>query len=317
MPPLLKVPVVCLIDELCEQNIMPFEGSVRHDSAAPLIVFDSRQPLRKRAYYQCLLIWDTLVKAGVKGFSSTASVAFFQLVLASKGLVDERLSAKECQARLAELRGERPSAELQRPVRAGDSQLPARRGALPGQPAPGAGADSASEASFACDPVQVESEDSFAADAEAHDCIVGDAGAVAGGELAAEAPGSAAEAAGVEAMPPAGGDMRAESAAPREVPAAGALQHPPEIGGMLACVVQGRYEGGYSYHRRLKLRCRNPRHENCSKTRSTKLLVEELGPRAAVLFLTAWQAASHLPEKAHKAYTPSMAEMRRCASQTP
>ena len=85
---------------------------------------------------------------------------------------------------------------------------------------------------------------------------------------------------------------------------------PPELEGMKLRVVRAKHDNGYSYFSRLSVACPNSDHTNCSRSRSTQLHVSELGPKASLYYLGCWlqQWPSH--EGEHKAYQPTMAEMR-------
>lgn len=85
---------------------------------------------------------------------------------------------------------------------------------------------------------------------------------------------------------------------------------PREISGQRVTRVSGRHDGTWSYNDRISVRCCNPRHPTCSKSRSLTLDRDVFGPRAAEYFLGAWLSASDLPEAAHKRFVPSRAEVR-------
>ena len=78
--------------------------------------------------------------------------------------------------------------------------------------------------------------------------------------------------------------------------------------------VAGRRDSTWSYHRRLRVTCCNPKHEGCSKSRSTQLDVPAFGPQGVIFYLGAWLSASSKPEAEHRGYRPSPAEIRDFAA---
>ena len=58
------------------------------------------------------------------------------------------------------------------------------------------------------------------------------------------------------------------------------------------------------------VRCNNPLHESCAKSRSLHLRRDALGPRAAEAFLSVWLLASDIEEPLHKKHMPTVEEMR-------
>ena len=93
--------------------------------------------------------------------------------------------------------------------------------------------------------------------------------------------------------------------------AAGA-EWPDKLEGMRLQKVSGRASGsgGHNYASRLKVCCPNPDHVRCSKSRSTKLMVNELGPKAVLCFLGSWCEHFHLDEAEHCQFMPSLEQQR-------
>ena len=89
---------------------------------------------------------------------------------------------------------------------------------------------------------------------------------------------------------------------------------PHEILGQRVMRVKGRHGGGWTYHDRISVRCRNPAHPNCTKSRSLAIDRSVHGPRAAGFFLGAWLTASEMPEGQHRGFAPSVAEVRAFAA---
>ena len=106
-----------------------------------------------------------------------------------------------------------------------------------------------------------------------------------------------------EADPAGAGDERV-------LPAEG--DWPEQIEGMRVQRIAGRSSdiGGHNYAVRLKIHCPNPGHLHCSKSRSTKLNIAELGPNAVCIFLGAWAENFALSEDEHGRFAPTLAEQR-------
>ena len=66
----------------------------------------------------------------------------------------------------------------------------------------------------------------------------------------------------------------------------------------------------HHYFARLKVRCNNPEHLNCGKSRSTNMQCEVFGSKAALYYLGAWLAKSNMPESDHKKCRPTVADIR-------
>jgi len=91
------------------------------------------------------------------------------------------------------------------------------------------------------------------------------------------------------------------------IPVAG--DWPDRLEGMPLRKIAGRV-GVHGYFGRLGLACpcTGPEHEGCSRTRSTQLLVAELGREAPLVYLGCWAFNFHQPD--HKRWKPTLAEMR-------
>ena len=88
---------------------------------------------------------------------------------------------------------------------------------------------------------------------------------------------------------------------------------PHEIEGMPVRVVAGRHHGGYNYHDRISVRCRNPAHANCSRSRSTALQIGTYGPRAAEFYLEAWLLSSDTVSAEQRKSHPRAADIHAYA----
>ena len=87
---------------------------------------------------------------------------------------------------------------------------------------------------------------------------------------------------------------------------------PDHLEDMRLHTISGRASGsgGHNYAVRLKVCCPNPDHVNCSKSRSTKLMVGELGPNAVLCFLGSWAEHFALSEEEHRKFVPSLEDQR-------
>ena len=74
---------------------------------------------------------------------------------------------------------------------------------------------------------------------------------------------------------------------------------------------KGKHDSGWNYHGRLAAQCPNTSHSGCGKSRSTALQTDVFGRKAVLYFLGAWlDAAARMSEREHRAYMPSVADMR-------
>ena len=89
-----------------------------------------------------------------------------------------------------------------------------------------------------------------------------------------------------------------------------APEWPAYLDGVRLTVEEENIDPHYHYFCRLKVRCSNPEHLNCTKSRSTKLQTEVFGSKAALHYLGAWLAASDMPEADHKGHKPTVAQIR-------
>lgn len=274
------VPVLTLMEALRRQGWSGRQG-VAHHSADSQKVFDSRNPIGKRMYFKCLLSFADLLARGVQGFSSVCPAAYYGLLLRGHTAVRPGMSAKHDKSMLADRAG-------------GDSLqplVPIDFVSLRAPPWDGA-ADSDSDvvgdfvARPAPPPLADGSADGGGASAPS--------GAMAAQGALADEAGSAGDAA--LALAPVLDDVL-----------------PTEIEGMPVYKVSGRQDNRWSYHGRLRVKCRNAEHEGCWKSRSIEMDKDRFGPRAAEFFLGAWQLQSHLPEARHRALKPTVAMVRSYA----
>lgn len=287
------VPVLSLLDELYSRGFRGRQGCCHHDAESPSF-YDARAPLGKRMYYMCVLSLPELLGKGVQSFESGAPPAYYELLLRGSTTVQPGQSAKAYRALLS--KGVEDGSLPPEPI--------VRYKASGPEPPPPPIGDIASDSDVAGDedvalelapppptPPAIEDAPGDGAAAADNGDIFGDDDGQPGADTA---------------MPEAGAGA---AGAPR-------LQH-LMIEGMPAQPVPGRSDERWNYFDRLRVRCRNPAHMACYKTRSTALEQDAFGPRAAEYFLGAWQLESHRPEEEHKRFRPSRAMVRAYADAHP
>lgn len=271
-------PVLALCDELRSQGFDEVRGKVTHEPGGSKH-FDCRGLPSKRTYLQCVLESPQLFAAGVESFTSGHSGMYYKVLLKTKRPVDPKLSAKELKRALATAEGDTVALAA---LSAG-ALVPVGRRAQGSAPLP---------------LEDIDGEDSVVGDDDPAAAAI----VVAAEDAAAEPlPG------GVEDQDMVVGDALAEDA-PGEGVAADAV--PDQILGQAVVVVQGRHDARWSYSDRLTIRCRNPDHGRCTKSRSLALDRDVFGPRAAEGYLGAWLLRSDLPAAEHSKHKPSRADIR-------
>lgn len=265
--------VLSLLDILAARGFRGVDEQVTHRQGC--LVFDQRCLTGRRAYLQCVVHTQQIFDKNIDEFSSSGSQAYFLALLRGKSRVEPGLPALAYQRLLAIERGEDPALvdEKYKPRPPRPRALPAPAPA----PQPIADADGASSSG----------------------------GSVAGGDD--EDLKSEADVAG------AGQSAAPEAPAPPMAPLAlaGDVEHPPFILGARVSVVRARASTTHTYHERLTVKCTNPAHPRCSRSRSCALLRDQLGPRCAEAFLGAWlQKAPGMSGHEHTRHAPSLDEMR-------
>lgn len=275
-----STPALTLVDALVAQGFEGVSTKVVHNATSPM-TFDNRGLSGKRPYLKCLLALPELLQAGVVEVHSGMTAAYYELVLHSKGPVSEKMPATKLRQLLAAAKGDIVEvALLDAPAKAPLSVVPM----LPLPPPPvGRSAGSAGD-----------SGSSIAGDDEPE---------VAGAHEQLAAIGSAAPAAGVlddneEVAGDEGGGVLAKPS------------RPVSILGQTVTYVKGRSDSKWSYNERISVKCRNPDHGQCKKSRSLVLDLEVFGPRAAEGFLGAWLLQDGLAKQEHGKYLPSRSEIR-------
>lgn len=89
------VPVLALHDKLHELGYYSTPNVVAHSRVSEL-VYDARNPSGQRAYLQCVLGNKRIFDAGVAGFKSGLSQAFYKLLFKSPKDADPAMSAARC-----------------------------------------------------------------------------------------------------------------------------------------------------------------------------------------------------------------------------
>lgn len=277
-----KAPVLTLVDHLAENGFTGQQIAVTHVSTSRRKVFDSRDLPKKRFYLQCVAKQKQLFRGGLASFRSDGPQAYYKLILRGQKDAPFGLPAKEYARRLAG----HDEDELQ-----GSTSTPQR------MPASSSNEDPRNKVAAPVDPMDADiiGDDILPLPSPAVPSQGGTASNSGGGGVAA---GEAVDVAD---------DLFGDEA--REV-----HMHPTVIEGVPVTLVRGRYDAQWSYFDRLSVKCTNPKHIGCTKSRSTNLQVEVFGPRAAEIFLGVWvRASSTMAASTHRRYQPPVAAMRAYA----
>lgn len=268
-----SVPVLSLIDALEAAGHEGVPHKVFHHLVG-VKQYDSRALSSKRTYLQAVLAAAELFAAGVPGFSSGHAHAYYALLLKTKELPDPTLGALAYRRKLAELDGDALQLKLlDRPV-GGDQMIAA-------VPKPRLGK------------------------IEPFGEVTGDPGSDDDVAVPPPAPPPASPPRDIEI----GGEDDGE-AVPAALPFVPEV--PREICGMHVRRIKGRAGGGWTYHNRIGIKCNNPCHMDCGKTRSLAIDLDIFGPRSAEHFLACWLAKSDHAwiEGDHNKWAPSRDEVR-------
>lgn len=276
-----RIPVLALLDHLASLGWVAKHGRAIHGVDTPR-EYDDRRSSGKRSYYQCLVALPELLQHGVTHFDSMQPTAYYRLVLLRKKDVPLGLGNKAYQVEIAQSSDDQLQlALLEAPVVDLAAPPPPLGIVAPGRPA-------LQDIDIAGDSSESEGDANLA---------------IADGQADEIAP--IAEAAIV-------GDDEAEVVAGAIVPGVGPVAPPiPDfIMGVPVTRVQAKHDSGWSYFARLRVACPNPAHPGCNKSRSLELLRDVAGPRAAEWYLGAWLSKQHLPHVEHKAYRPTLQDIR-------
>lgn len=272
--------VLALVDALEKAGFAGVDEEVDHSPGR--LVFDARRLVGRRAYLQCVFFISKLVAKGVAQFSSVGTQAYFEALLRGKRPVQPGLPAAAYRQILA---AERHSDEA--PTVMDVVPEPPQRRLRSKKPPP-------------------QHSPALVDDGASSDCSV-----VGGGGLAAESDASSVV----------GGfddDHAALVAAPAPAAQAGPVVHLAAAGGIPEVIlgakvtcIPGRRTATQTYSDRLTVRCTNPAHGQCSKSRSLALMRNQFGQRCAEAFLGAWLArAEDMPAAQHMSHAPNVAAMR-------
>ena len=258
------IPVLCLLGALTDGGWVSLMEPVQH-TAPWAKTFDARSPMRSRAYFQCLLVVEDLVRRGAKPFPSTAPQAFFRALRVSPAKADASQSAATLVELIAESAGDAPTtAALEETVQPrtvkrlrltrddefgggedfhGNLESVATSSAAPVAPAAAASASSGSDSSSS------------------------DSSSSSGSDSAPGSPGAALEDVEFGGYSDDDEEEQAEGMVIMGMPVTKKTRR------------GGQEEG-------LEVACRNPAHgPACVKYRSLSMFANELGPRAAHLYL--------------------------------
>ena len=124
-----NVPILCLLDRLIEDKWRGEARKVKHSPGSEL-VYDSRNPLKHREYYQALVVINDLFAMGAQPFASTECSKFYRLLRTHPSLAAPGMKAETCvsllentEARPARLpKLDEPAPKRQRRARAVESE---------------------------------------------------------------------------------------------------------------------------------------------------------------------------------------------------
>lgn len=291
-----KVPVLSLLDELHSRGFVGVEEVVNH--TADVAHYDRRRASGRRPYFQCVLHMDALAKKGVLSFHSVGSNAYFEALLRGKGQVRTGLPALEYRRMLASEGGDDLAV-----ASLAVANRPKRKRA---PPKAGAKTRAKAKASRRSPQLALEAGPQALADEDSSE------GSVFGGS----AP-SIPEAAGPEGNGHGAPSEQASVAGPAASVAASRRSRfvmppgiPAQILGSSVLFVAGRISDTHTYHDRLTIRCTNPAHAKCAKSRSLVLMKKKYGVRCAEAFLGAWlMKAESMDGKAHGKFAPTVSDM--------
>ena len=272
------VPSLCLLDALREQGWVGKSMTVTHSMEAEKI-FDDRDPVKRKSYLRCVLSCDLLFLHEVEEFPSGRAKTYYDYILKFRKLPDSRKNMKQLRNEI-NLAVDSDDLDIAIELPLPPPPIPSRR------PKP-IDDDIADESP--CDiPVPIAAPPGLPPPPPSPPPIIAPEAAGAPEPEAAEAPVAAA--------------------APIDVDAGDGW--PDEVEGVQLIKMAGRDERGHRHHGRLKVVC--PVHgSSCSKSRSVKMLTDELGNRAALYFLGDWlQAAFDKDEEDHCSFKPSLADMQ-------
>ena len=247
-----------------------------HSSDAEKI-FDSRNAVKAKSYFRCVMSSDLLYLHDIDEFKSGRPKTYYDYILKFRKLPERNRTMKQLRAEIDRAVEDASDFAVED---ASDLQPMAIPKAVPIAADDGFAIEDACDTPGHVEPIVVPVHLPPAAPPEA-------------------APGSPLPLA-VPALP-------AHPLAPILVDAG---EWPLELEGATLLKIAGRDEAGARYHGRLKVVC--PVHgPGCHRSRSVKLCQGELGHSAALYYLGSWlQKALTMDEAEHFAFKPSMPDMQ-------
>ena len=268
-----KMPTLCILDALASAGWTGTRSIVDHnsESESESKLFDSREPMRRKNYFRCVLVIDQLFGAGILRFKSGRQDTYYRYLLKFKRLPPPDLSMKLVN-------------DLIRQADDDSDGYPAILAPPPPAPLP----------------VVPRDPDIFLSDDEP----------MVPAPVPAELPGPDSQAPEPEPIADADIVPELPEPEPA-IPVPPADDWPATLEGMDLKKIAGRAAPGrVFFFSRLSIGCPNRDHVDCKKSRSTELMKAQLGPRAALCFLGCWAENSRLSKEEHARYCPTLADMR-------
>ena len=270
-----RIPILSLLDALEHNGFEPEQHVVTHSNGGRK-AYDARDPMGKRAYYQCVIAGSQLFQKGAQPYKSNRPQAFYKLLLRDQAKAEAKLKAIECEKLVW-------AAERSVKLDALEARAPKRpRVELPVVP----GED-----------VQVEEEEEV----------------FVGGREEVPAPLAPPSPAVAPLAPPspAGSSSSSSPSSSREEEEVYAGPRPvvPPYPEMIRGVqVRPRFKTNTNKWG-IEVTC--PHHDNCRKFRTLDLNTDIFGHRAAEYFLGAWLMTPNPPNgKPHKRWFPARNDVR-------
>lgn len=270
------MPTLCLLDSLSHAGWAGQPRLVTHtpDSAK---VFDVRRPLGKKDYLRCIIVLGELFSAGIVELRSGRPKTYYRFVLRFKKLPADDANMTALKKALGDC----------------DDEVPVF--SVPAVPLPA--------------PAVVEEGIVMMSSGDEEEPVPRPPSSPVLPPGAPEPRPAEAS----EPLPLQGDGIIADDPGAPEVVVPLAGDWPSRLEGMPLRKIAGRKgsDSKHTYAGRLSIKCPNPDHVNCSKSRSVQLCVEQLGPQAPLVFLGAWAERFDLPADQHGAkFNPTLAEMR-------
>ena len=282
-------PVLCLLDALAERGWHGRSQRFVHGSNSELL-YDQRQPMGKKVYYQCLIVQAELFQAGIVEFRSGHPQAYYAYMLKFRRLPPGDRTMKQLQDDMKNKAGS--DYDLLLP----DLPVPDIQPAITG---------AASDIEIAWEdppPLPMPESDDPDADAISDGPIPPSTGGYSpsdggAGSVEADADGDHISR---------DSDAGSIAAAAEDMPSVAVPcsdEWPSEIGGFTLKRISGRQGGANNFNSRLGVHC------PCCimKSRSTILLKDKLGEMAPVIYLAVWLQSMGEPN--HRYHKPSIEDM--------